>query len=451
MQTYLFYDIETTGLNKSFDQVLQFAAIRTDLHLNEIERYELNVKLNCDVIPAPAAVITHHIGVTQASTGISEFDAIKQIHAWLNTPGTISLGYNTLGFDDEFLRFSFYRNLLSPYTHQFVNQCYRMDLYPMAVMYFLFKNSVITWPMIEDKLSLKLEELNNANQLATGRAHNAMVDVEVTLALAQRLLHEKDMWNYVCGYFHKYTDQTRSQITDALMVYQKFGRDAFFQSPVLLLGTHRHYRNQQVWLRLDTVDFNQLTQEALQDYKLVANKKLGEPGFILPLNTRFLQHMNSDRLALADANKKILQQQPELLEKITNYHLEYKHPVFPETDIDASLYLNSFWSREEESFCQRFHQVSAKEKAMLTEKLQNPKLKMLATRILGRHFPDVLTAEQKEVFAEYQQNRAMHIDFRGEKRMSQEMVLAEIVRLRVEKTLTGEQEQLLCELENHLA
>jgi len=40
-KTYLFYDTETTGLNKSFDQVLQFAAIRTDLDLNEIERHEL--------------------------------------------------------------------------------------------------------------------------------------------------------------------------------------------------------------------------------------------------------------------------------------------------------------------------------------------------------------------------------------------------------------------------
>ncbi len=46
MRTYLFYDIETTGLSKSFDQVLQFAAIRTDLNFQEIERYELKIKLN---------------------------------------------------------------------------------------------------------------------------------------------------------------------------------------------------------------------------------------------------------------------------------------------------------------------------------------------------------------------------------------------------------------------
>ena len=53
--SYLFYDIETTGLNKAFDQVLQFAAIRTDPELNEIERHDIKVNLRPDVIPSPLA------------------------------------------------------------------------------------------------------------------------------------------------------------------------------------------------------------------------------------------------------------------------------------------------------------------------------------------------------------------------------------------------------------
>ena len=61
--TYLFYDIETTGLSKCFDQVLQFAAIRTDDSFNELERIELRVKLNPDIIPHPAAVATHRISI----------------------------------------------------------------------------------------------------------------------------------------------------------------------------------------------------------------------------------------------------------------------------------------------------------------------------------------------------------------------------------------------------
>ena len=117
--TYLFYDVETTGLNKCFDQVLQFAAIRTDLELNEIDRIDINIELNCDVIPSPEAIITHRIGLDQYKNAKKEVDAIRKIHQLLNTPGTMSLGYNTLGFDDEFLRFSFYRNLLPPRQQYF--------------------------------------------------------------------------------------------------------------------------------------------------------------------------------------------------------------------------------------------------------------------------------------------------------------------------------------------
>ena len=96
--TYLFYDIETTGLNKCFDQVLQFAAIRTDLELNEISRHEIKVKPNCDVFPVPMATLTHRISPKEDPEAINEYDAIQQIHKLMNQPGTDSLGYNTLRF-----------------------------------------------------------------------------------------------------------------------------------------------------------------------------------------------------------------------------------------------------------------------------------------------------------------------------------------------------------------
>ena len=40
-KTYLFYDLETTSLSPYFGQILQFAAIRTDLELNELERHHI--------------------------------------------------------------------------------------------------------------------------------------------------------------------------------------------------------------------------------------------------------------------------------------------------------------------------------------------------------------------------------------------------------------------------
>jgi exodeoxyribonuclease-1 len=204
--SFLFYDIETTGLNKAFDQVLQFAAIRTDQQLNEIGRYEVTVRLRPDVAPSPAAVLTNRIPVTQFSDGLCEYEAVEQIHRLMNQPGTISLGYNTMGFDDEFLRFSFHRNLLPPYTHQYKNGCRRMDLFPMAILYRLYKKEVLIWPQIDGKSSLKLEHLSSANRLATGQSHEAIVDVAATVELARRFFKKKKMWRYLEGYFDKETD-----------------------------------------------------------------------------------------------------------------------------------------------------------------------------------------------------------------------------------------------------
>jgi exodeoxyribonuclease-1 len=171
--SYLFYDIETTGLNKAFDQVLQFAAVRTDNQLNETDRHSIRIKLRPDVIPSPRAIITNRISMQELNLGICEFEAIRQIHGLMNDPGTVSLGYNTLGFDDEFLRFSFYRNLLPPYTHQYRNGCRRMDLLPITIIYRLYKTGTLNWPQINGKLSLKLEHLSAINQLIDGRACGA--------------------------------------------------------------------------------------------------------------------------------------------------------------------------------------------------------------------------------------------------------------------------------------
>jgi exodeoxyribonuclease-1 len=41
---FVFFDTETSGLNRSFDQIVQFGAIRTDDQLNEIEQFEIKTE-----------------------------------------------------------------------------------------------------------------------------------------------------------------------------------------------------------------------------------------------------------------------------------------------------------------------------------------------------------------------------------------------------------------------
>lgn len=447
MPSYLFYDIETTGLNPAFDQILQFAAIRTDGELRETARHTLTVRLRPDVIPSPGALLTHGIGVEASLRGTCEFEAVARIHQWLNAPDTISIGYNSLGFDDEFLRFAFFRNLLPPYTHQYENGCRRVDLYPMVIVCRLYRPELLTWPETDGRLSLRLEHLGAANRLSAGPAHDALVDAGTTLALARRLRPHRRMWDYLDGCFDKATDLARmenipvafrtpwEEHRKALMIDGRFGTALSFQAPVLSIGRSIPYGNQTLWLRLDTAELRQTTAETVSETTRVVRKKPGEPGLVLPPGGRHWKGLAADRRSLAEDNLAWLRSRPELFQQIAIHHQEYRYPRIPDLDADAALYAFGFPSPEERTWCRRFHDATPEERRRLASLFPEGTLRELAARILVRNYPDVLpegeddgpdrlTARVRPVAGE----KAMR-DFRGRERRTPAAALAEIERI----------------------
>ena len=199
---YVFYDLETTGTNPCFDQAVRFAAVETDSDLKIISSHNINIQLRNDILPHPKALLVNKLSIDNLSNGDTEYEAFRKIHNLMNKPNTISIGYNSLNFDDIFLRFGFYRNLLDPYSHQYSNK-FRADLYNLIFMYYLYKNEdSIIWPMIHNRLTLKLEQINAINHFYEGASHDAEVDVHVTIELAKKLRSvDHKMWDYLISLF----------------------------------------------------------------------------------------------------------------------------------------------------------------------------------------------------------------------------------------------------------
>jgi exodeoxyribonuclease-1 len=467
-KTYLFYDIETTGLNKAFDQVLQFAAIRTDRQLNEIERYRLTVKLRPDVIPSPGAMITNRLSIEDLASGLGEFEAIGQIHELMNQPETISLGYNSIGFDDEFLRFSFHRNLLPPYTHQFQNGCRRMDLLPIAVMFWLYKRDVITWPQIQSKTSLKLEHIREANQLSGGPAHDAGADVAATVALARRFFKKQKMWNYLMGYFEKETDAHRigdiaysfesalGKHRQALMVSSEYGPQQMYQIPVLSIGNSIPYSNQTLWLRLDLPELRETKADTIDECTWIVRKRYGEPGILLPPNQRYLKFLSDRRKAVVAENLKWLQSNPSKLQQIVNFHREYTYPFIPNLDPDAALYQIGFFTRSDEKLFNAFQAAPLDEKEAIAKRLKSQDARILAVRLLGRNYLQQISPDLAGEFEVYlrrinpvREEDAI-ADYREVPRMTPATALAEIRQLKKSGGLDTQQKTLLDDLQNYI-
>ncbi|MCD8524474.1 MAG: exodeoxyribonuclease I [Gammaproteobacteria bacterium] len=456
-KTFLFYDIETSGLNPAFDQIIQFAAIRTDERLNELERYDWVIKPSPDVVPSPAAMMTHRTPLSIWQKGEPEFMVIKRIHELLNTPGTMSIGYNSFGFDDEFLRFSFYRNLLSPYTHQYDNLCSRGDVYPITALYYLFHSNILTWPTRNEKISLKLESLNDCNSLATGVAHTAMVDIEATIALAKIFMQRLRTWDYALGYFDKTEDSARQKKLPvlfgkkyAIAVDGIFGADANFCAPLLWLGEHYHYKNQSCWLRLDTETLSHVTPQEVSMHTWAINKKLAEPGFLLPASERYQQKLSETKKNVLKKNISWLDNNPEILSVIKEYYCEFTYPKYENIAPEAALYYQGFWSSQEKFFAQKFHEAPHEKKTTVIDNMTSSVLKTLAIHALARIDQRLLSVQQHDLWMEHlayaKTSPEKVIDHKGKRKLSVDEGLAQLEALLDSETVDAEQKSLLQEL-----
>ncbi|ACN16128.1 SbcB [Desulforapulum autotrophicum HRM2] len=468
MKTFLFYDIETSGLNPAFDQILTFAAIRTDLELREIDRTSIVISLRNDIVPSPGAFITHRLTPEDLKDGLCEYQGVALIHRLLNTPDTISIGYNSLGFDDEFLRFAFYRNLLDPYTHQYANDCARMDLLPIATLYRIFKPDGIHWPVIDDKASMRLELISEKNNLVqSGRAHDAMTDVEATLALARRLSGQKRMWNYCLDFFDKKNDQARLDAVDevfqsifgrhrlCIMVSVSFGSDLTYMAPVLSLGHSTPYANQSLWLRLDKELVLPFKPDS-GDGPFVLRKRYGEAKIVLPSLDRFWNRLTPSQHQVCEKNIAMLKANQDEFQKLVIHHRSFKYPFVPDLDLDASLYQDGFFSSVEKKEMGVFHRAINNGEMGVCETLVSPRVKGLAQRIVLRNFYEQAAPEVRAGHDRYMVKIRGPLGddpvkgYRNDLKFTCDMAAQELASVRSAQGLDADQKAILDWLDAHI-
>jgi len=115
----IFYDTETIGIDKHFDQILQFAAIKTDDDLNPIETFNIRCRLLPHVVPSPKALLANGVSVAELTGApLSHFEMMRQVQAkmndWCGECATF-IGWNSMRFDEEMLRQAYYQSLLPVY------------------------------------------------------------------------------------------------------------------------------------------------------------------------------------------------------------------------------------------------------------------------------------------------------------------------------------------------
>ena len=428
--SFLFYDLETFGQDPRRTRVAQFAAIRTDADLNMIDApVSFYVKPADDLLPSPIATLITGITPQHAlAEGVSEAEAFSRINDLMARPGTCTLGYNTLRFDDEFVRHGLFRNFFDPYEREWRNGNSRWDLLDMLRLVHALRPDGIAWPQREDgATSFKLEHLALANDVRQGDAHEALSDVHATIGMARLFKQAQPrLWEYALKLRDKRFVGSLLDVDamqPVLHISMRYPAQRMCAAPVMPIARHPYINNRVIALDLegDIDGLLALPAETLAARLYTRAADLAEGEQRVPLKEvhlnkvpalvawNHLRPADHARLgidvATVDANAaRVREAGPALVEKVRQVYGGER--VATVSDVDASLY-DGFLADGDKALMSRLRTSPPAELAGFAERLKDPRMPELLFRYRARNHPQTLDAGERGRWNDYRRQRLL--------------------------------------------
>lgn len=429
-KSYFFYDLETSGLNPRSDRIMQFAGIRTDENLKQIgESYNLLVKLNDDTLPSPEALMVTGISPQATlSDGYTEAQFAKILYEEIFTPETIAIGFNNIRFDDEFIRYLFWRNFHDAYEWSWKDDRSRWDLLDAVRMTRALRPDGINWPTdAEGKATNRLELLTKENGLAHEKAHDALSDVEALIAVTG-LIRDKQpqLFNYLFSMRDKKMVKKLINLDNREPFVYTSGRynAEYNKTTVAFPLTSSKNGNVVVYdLRYDPTPFFDKSQKELEDIFYASWEERQKKDYT-PLPVKDLKYNQVPAVAPVsvlgkekgwekigltlseiEKHKKILLSRPDFSEKIRT--LFENSPAFKKNiNPEAQLY-DSFLPDKDRSLLYMIQNANANKLADLQPNFIDERLPELLLHYKARNYPTSLSEEESIKWEEW---RATHIN-----------------------------------------
>jgi exodeoxyribonuclease-1 len=424
-----FYDLETSGISAKHSRIMQFAGQRTDLQLRPIDEPDnILVKLSDDILPDPDAILI--TGITPQKTraeGISEADFLKYFHTNISVPDTIFVGFNNVRFDDEFLRYTNYRNFYDAYEWSWKDGRSRWDILDLVRMTRALRPDGIEWPYESGgKPSNRLELLTAVNKLEHADAHDALSDVRATIAVA-RLIYNKQpkLFEYLFDMRNKRKVAELANSNEPF-VYSSGKYPSIYHKTTVVqtLGQHPGKQGVLVYdLRtnpdiLRTLSPTQLakawTERAEDETKRFPVKTLqfNRCPAIAPL--KVLDPEAQERIDLdmevIKKHQKILSEQKDLLgrlhEALKLLDAKQSGLIVSEQDADTQLY-EGFFDDQDRIAMSVVRAAETDEVGSLDIKFNDQRLMQLLPLYKARNFPSTLTSDEREKWEAFRSHKLL--------------------------------------------
>lgn len=407
------YDLETFGLSPFTDRIAQFAGVRTDMDLNIIDDpVILYCKPTPDYLPTPQSCLVTGITPQIAmKNGIIEEKFIEKIHKQLSRPKTVTVGFNNIGFDDEFIRNCLYRNFYDPYEREWKNGCSRWDvldlvrachdLRPEGIK-FLHKSE-------NGNPQFKLVFLTEDNNIEQVGAHDALVDVLATINVV-KLIRQKQPKLYDFYFSHRSKDKALSLLdtvrnTPVLYTTANFTNKNGCTRPIAPLTGHPEMSN--------LIYAFDLTENAEELVNANEESILKVPGlikihankcpYIAPIEmlTRVpsVQNRLNIDMELMEKNLSFIKNNPDIMSKLRRTKKE--EYASEEKDPDARIYSDGFTTRHDKELFDKVRLLKPAERLRTSFHFDSEKASKMLFRQVARNYPEVLSEKESKMWKNF--------------------------------------------------
>ncbi len=430
--TLFWYDLETFGRDPRVDRIAQFAGVRTNDAFEPVgEPLVLYCRPTPDFVPDPmACLITGITPQDAAERGVSEYEFVTRIREEFMVPGTCVVGYNSLRFDDEFIRNALYRNFYDPYEREYASGNSRWDLVDVMRAAHDFRPEGIEWPLNEEgRPSFRLEELARANAVEQENAHDALSDVQATIGLA-RLLYQKQprLFRYL------FSLRRKERVYELIDLYHRrpfaytsrlFTRAAGCTTAVAPLAPNPRNPNEVLVydLRFDpkpllagSVEeirsrvFSRDPEERIRVTGLAVNRSPAVSPFSALESDGVAERLGLD-LARCRKHAAELAADHELTQKIVRVYDTL--PQSDHRDPELRLYSGGFFPDSDREQFARIHETPRERVPKLRLDCEDPRVPEMFRRFLWRNFLDLLPATEQKRWRAFCASRLLMS--RGEK------------------------------------
>lgn len=453
----VFYDTETTGIESSFCQILQFAAILTDADLNEIDRFEIRCRLQPHIVAAPGALKVTGITAEMLTdpTLPSHYEMITIIrNKMLEWSPALFIGYNSIKFDEHFMRQALYQSLYPPYLTN-TNGNSRSDVLMMVHSASIFAPDCFNFPLNEKgKPIFRLDQVAPLNGFEHENAHDALADVEATIYLCGLLSENApEIWSN----FMRFSQKAATSyyiINEDMFCLSEFYYGRHYSWLVTAIG-HDQKNNSEHYvfnLEVDPSELSHLTDEELSD-RLGSRPK---PVRRLRSNASPIL-MDADDAVDSTAGKNIPTTELESRINFLNSNSSFCSRLIAafksnQEERPKSIYIeeqiyDGFFINSDQKLLEQFHAAPWENRLKIIESFSDERLKYFGLRLIHMERSDLL---DKNALQERELTRAQRLlaNAEGVPWLTLPQAIQEIEEALSE--LNGEDSTFLTEHRNHL-